>query len=155
MGKYSAEVEQVYASLSGQPPHTEEQIIQIKKTIEFYVATFKYYDYARTEELIDKSYNQHSQSAVGTGLESIIYVSKLLKAAAAKEWKGTGEPYVNLKFERVLIDGDYVICHIYTEGWPGVGGGIVFDVFRVENGKLVEHWDAIQELSPDNVRRRL
>lgn len=152
MVDYSTEVEQIYASLVGQPSHTKEQIAKIKKTIEFYVATFIHYDYARTSELVDKSYNQHSQTVDGTGLESIIEVSKILKAVAARKWEGTGEPHVKLSFRRILVDGEYVVCHIYTEGWPGEGGGIVIDVFRLENGKFVEHWDAIQEVLPHNVR---
>lgn len=43
---------------------------------------------------------------------------------------------------RVFQDGDYVFAH--TE-YDFFGPKIGFDVFRFENGKVVEHWDNLQE----------
>jgi predicted SnoaL-like aldol condensation-catalyzing enzyme len=153
MVDYSTEVEQIYATLSGQPPHTEEQIAIIKTTIELYQATFKYYDYTRTRELVDKSYKQHSQLVGGSGPDSIIQASKTLKSTAEKNWVGPGQPYVKLIFKRILVDGDYVMVQIFSEGWPSDTGAHVFDLFRLENGKFVEHWDAIQEIKPETIKR--
>lgn len=43
---------------------------------------------------------------------------------------------------RVLRDGDFVIAHTdYNFFGPKIG----FDIFRFENGKIVEHWDNLQE----------
>jgi predicted SnoaL-like aldol condensation-catalyzing enzyme len=43
---------------------------------------------------------------------------------------------------RVFEDGDYVFSHTdYDFFGPKVG----FDIFRFENGKIVEHWDNLQE----------
>ena len=43
---------------------------------------------------------------------------------------------------RVIQDGDYVITHsIDDSSEPTVG----FDIFKFENGKIVEHWDNLQE----------
>lgn len=43
---------------------------------------------------------------------------------------------------RVFQDGDYVFTHTdYNFFGPKIG----FDVFRFENGKIVEHWDNLQE----------
>lgn len=43
---------------------------------------------------------------------------------------------------RVFRDGDYVFTHTdYNFFGPKIG----FDVFRFENGKIVEHWDNLQE----------
>ncbi len=43
---------------------------------------------------------------------------------------------------RVLQDGDFVIAHTdYNFFGPKIG----FDIFRFENGKIVEHWDNLQE----------
>ncbi|KAH7146835.1 hypothetical protein B0J13DRAFT_441499 [Dactylonectria estremocensis] len=151
MVDYSTEVEQIYATLSDQPPHTEEQIAKVKITIELYLATFKYYDYARTRELVDKGYKQHSQM-VGDGLESIIEASKVLKSIAAKKWVGPGEPHFQMTFKRILVDGDYVNVQIFSERWPGDTGEHVFDLYRLKNGKFVEHWDVIQEIKPENIK---
>ena len=47
----------------------------------------------------------------------------------------------------VLEDGEFVMIHGRYTGWsekPVVG----VDIFRVRNGKFVEHWDVIQEEVP-------
>jgi predicted SnoaL-like aldol condensation-catalyzing enzyme len=44
--------------------------------------------------------------------------------------------------QRVLVDGDYVALHVdYIFFGPKVG----FDIFRFEDGQIVEHWDNLQE----------
>src|SRR6266404_4031151 len=48
---------------------------------------------------------------------------------------------------RVFHDGDLVFAHTdYNLFGPKVG----FDVFRFENGKIVEHWDNLQETAGPN-----
>jgi predicted SnoaL-like aldol condensation-catalyzing enzyme len=48
---------------------------------------------------------------------------------------------------RVFEDGDYAFAHTdYNFFGPKVG----FDIFRFENGKVVEHWDNLQETAPPN-----
>ena len=43
---------------------------------------------------------------------------------------------------RVFQDGDYVFAHSEVDFF---GPKIGFDIFRFENGKIVEHWDNLQE----------
>ena len=48
---------------------------------------------------------------------------------------------------RVFEDGDYVFAHTdYNFFGPKIG----FDIFRFENGKIVEHWDNLQETAGPN-----
>jgi predicted SnoaL-like aldol condensation-catalyzing enzyme len=48
---------------------------------------------------------------------------------------------------RSFQDGDYTFSHnIYDFFGPKVG----FDIFRFEDGKIVEHWDNLAELTPAN-----
>ncbi|PRD47722.1 nuclear transport factor 2 family protein [Sphingobacterium haloxyli] len=48
---------------------------------------------------------------------------------------------------RVFQDGDYVFAHSeYNVFGPKIG----FDVFRFEDGKIVEHWDNLQETAKPN-----
>ncbi|MFK7933056.1 MAG: nuclear transport factor 2 family protein [Saprospiraceae bacterium] len=48
---------------------------------------------------------------------------------------------------RAFEDGDYVITH--TE-YDFFGPKAAFDVFRFEDGKIVEHWDNLAEVTPAN-----
>ena len=52
-------------------------------------------------------------------------------------------------FVRVIADGDLVAFHGRYEGF-GPKPMIAFDVFRLEEGKIVEHWDnLIEEAAPN------
>lgn len=75
-------------------------------------------------------YIQHNL-AVPDGLAGLAAVLQALPAGSAK-----------VNTVRVLEDGDYVVAH--TE-YDFFGPKIGFDVFRFENGLIVEHWDNLQE----------
>jgi predicted SnoaL-like aldol condensation-catalyzing enzyme len=47
----------------------------------------------------------------------------------------------------VIEDGRFVMIHGRYIGW-GPKPMIGVDIFRVENGRLLEHWDVIQEEVP-------
>ena len=49
---------------------------------------------------------------------------------------------------RVLPEGDLVATHSHLILTPGEPGRALADFFRLENGKVVEHWDVIQDV-PD------
>ena len=52
---------------------------------------------------------------------------------------------------RAFEDGDYVVTHTqYNFFGPKAG----FDIFRFENGQIVEHWDNLQEVAPVNASGR-
>jgi predicted SnoaL-like aldol condensation-catalyzing enzyme len=51
--------------------------------------------------------------------------------------------------KRVIAEGPYVMLHLHGMGGPNPHGESVIDIFRIENGKVVEHWDIIQAI-PDS-----
>ena len=55
-------------------------------------------------------------------------------------------------FKRFVAEGDLVVVHSHLVRKPGDRGMAVMDIFRLENGKIVEHWDVLQEVpeSPAN-----
>ncbi|RTL71398.1 MAG: nuclear transport factor 2 family protein [Hyphomicrobiales bacterium] len=55
----------------------------------------------------------------------------------------------NFRYELGLVieEGDFVMAHGRYVGW-GEKTMIGVDIFRVKGGKLVEHWDVIQEEVP-------
>jgi predicted SnoaL-like aldol condensation-catalyzing enzyme len=75
-------------------------------------------------------YIQHNLSA-GDGLSGLRTLLQSLPKGSAK-----------VNTVRVFQDGDYVFAHTdYNFFGPKIG----FDIFRFEEGKVVEHWDNLQE----------
>ena len=52
--------------------------------------------------------------------------------------------YILHKTHRIIAEGNFVVFH--SEGEWGGKPQSFFDLFRVEDGKIVEHWDVIQEI---------
>lgn len=55
-------------------------------------------------------------------------------------------PGARNEVKRVIAEGDLVALHVHSVVIPGSPGRQIVDIFRVENGKVVEHWDVIQEI---------
>jgi len=55
-------------------------------------------------------------------------------------------PQSRSEIKRVLADGDFVILHVHSVREPGSRGRAIIDLFRLENGKIVEHWDVVQDV---------
>ncbi|MGB7092595.1 MAG: nuclear transport factor 2 family protein [Methylovirgula sp.] len=45
----------------------------------------------------------------------------------------------------ILAEGDYVIVHGRFSGSGGPAAWIAADVVRIEDGRLAEHWDVLQD----------
>jgi predicted SnoaL-like aldol condensation-catalyzing enzyme len=63
---------------------------------------------------------------------------------ALGEWAKQG---ITMKYDRihkVLGEGDFVL--VVSEGHLGGKHDSFYDLFRVENGKIAEHWDVIEEI---------
>jgi len=77
-----------------------------------------------------EQYTQHNLG-VGDGLAGFAAVLQMLPPGETKA-----------RVARVFEDGDYVFTHTdYNFFGPKVG----FDIFRFADGKIVEHWDNLQE----------
>ncbi len=58
-------------------------------------------------------------------------------------------PNSHSEIKRSFVDGDYVILHVHAVREPGTRGTAIVDIFKLENGKIVEHWDVAQPI-PEN-----
>lgn len=55
-------------------------------------------------------------------------------------------PNKDIEFVRAIAEGDLVALHTH-QVWPGGEEYVTMDFFRFdEHGKIVEHWDAIQQV---------
>ena len=53
-------------------------------------------------------------------------------------------PDASVDIRRVFADGDIVITHSLLKFTPDDLGTVAVDFFRLEDGKVVEHWDVLQ-----------
>jgi predicted SnoaL-like aldol condensation-catalyzing enzyme len=110
----------------------------------FLAAAFTDFDPAAAQAILAPDYIQHNPG-VPTGAEPVLQFIPALKASG-----------IALATHRVLTDGNFVITHnTYTNAQAfGAPTLVAFDVFRIENGKLAEHWDNLQAPEAPNASGR-
>ena len=85
---------------------------------------------------IGPNYRQHNPGAAD-GSESLIKTMK---------WFTQNFPELRMETKRIIAEGDHVVLHSHLILNPGDRGSAVVEIFRLETGKIVEHWDVAQEI---------
>jgi predicted SnoaL-like aldol condensation-catalyzing enzyme len=55
-------------------------------------------------------------------------------------------PQVSFDIKRAVAEGDLVVTHSLLKTSPDDRGTAAADFFRLEEGKVVEHWDVLQPM---------
>ena len=55
-------------------------------------------------------------------------------------------PRLRVDVKRAFADGDFVILHVHVKLQPDELGLAIVDMFRLEDGRIVEHWDVRQPI---------
>jgi predicted SnoaL-like aldol condensation-catalyzing enzyme len=53
-------------------------------------------------------------------------------------------PQLSIDIKRVIAEGDLVAAHLLINMAPENRGMAGVDIFRLQDGKIVEHWDVLQ-----------
>ena len=88
-----------------------------------------------TDYISTETYLQHNPN-VGDGLDGL--------GKALEELAKAGMPMKFTKNHKILGEGNFVLS--ISEGEFLKKHVAFFDLFRIENGKIVEHWDTIEEI---------
>lgn len=96
-------------------------------------ALFRHFSEAEIRRLYSPNYIQHNPH-VPTGLEAVIGLLPALNEAG-----------FDYQTHRMIEDGDLILTHTtYTNAQAfGADTVVAFDIWRVEDGLIAEHWDAI------------
>ncbi len=84
------------------------------------------------------TYIQHNPN-VADGPEAMV---KLM------EGRYRAAPQRVIQVVRVVAEGDLVVAHSLAKNTPADRGTVFVDIWRVKDGKFVEHWDVSQPVPP-------
>jgi len=111
--------------------YTKQEEKNLKAVLDFYDVVINGQQYSRVYEFVDKNYIQHKPE-VEDGPEGLLDFVR---------WIYSQSPQHKARIIRSFVDGDYVILHVHVINGAEAKDIAVMDIFRVENGILMEHWD--------------
>ena len=106
---------------------TNKQIVT-----EAYQGVFGDLDIAAVDKFFSKDFIQHNPT-IADGPEGVKALVQMLRSQGVQKQK--------IEFKHVIAEGDVVVLYSRYE-WAGAEWRFA-DIYRVENGKLAEHWDAM------------
>lgn len=93
-----------------------------------------------TNYISQETYHQHNPQ-IRDGLDGLQEAFQYLMA--------NNDMFQYTKSHKVIGEGNFVLT--INEGIWRKKGHVFYDLFRVENSKVVEHWDVIQEIPTENL----
>lgn len=118
------------------PAHTELERANVASVVAFYETLLNEKNIDASRKYVGPHYRQHSPLATDgfDGLRAFLQ-SMFLQ-----------HPQMHCEIKRVFADGDFVILHVHARLSLEDRGAAVVDIFRLEEGKIVEHWDVLQQI---------
>src|SRR5215467_6137162 len=107
-----------------------------KLVVEFYDKAINQKDFEAASRYFGNRYVQHNPNAPD-GIEGFKTFLGFLREKF---------PQARSEIKRVFAEGDYVILHVHAVRNPGERGSAIVDIFKLEDGKIVEHWDVVQPI---------
>ena len=107
-----------------------------KIVVDFYEKGLNQKDYDAAAKYFGPRYVQHNPGAAN-GPQGFKRLVGFLKEKF---------PNSHSEIKRVIAEGDLVVLHVHSKRSPEERGRAIVDIFKVENGKIVEHWDVVQDV---------
>ena len=105
-----------------------------RTVVAFYDAALNRKDFEAASALIGPVYIQNNPTA-RDGIEDFRKFIAFLRRE---------HPRSHNEIVHVVAEGDYVTLHVHEVLDPGSRGTAIVDIYRLQRGKIVEHWDVKQ-----------
>jgi predicted SnoaL-like aldol condensation-catalyzing enzyme len=106
-----------------------------RNVVEFYNLIINKKDFESARKYMGDHYKQHNPR-VADGPDGLRTHIEDLK---------NNFPDVRSEIKRIIAEGDYVVLHVHSRRTP-IRQLAIIEIFRLENGKIAEHWDVVQEI---------
>jgi predicted SnoaL-like aldol condensation-catalyzing enzyme len=110
-----------------------------KIVVAFYEQFFNQHDLTAADRYIGDVYIQHNPNVPNGRKDFVAGFQKLFSEF----------PQRHSKIIRTVAEGDLVVLHVHLTKSSEDRGVAVVDIFRLENGRIVEHWD-VQQAIPEH-----
>jgi len=108
--------------------------------LDFYDQFFNRHETEEAALLLAEDYRQHNPSVPDGRAPVVSYFTQYFRE----------NPQSRARVVRSATDGDLVYLHIHSTNGPEDRGVAVVDIFRVRDGRIVEHWDVIQPVPAES-----
>lgn len=142
MNQLNANTPQINFDNYAQSHWTDQESKNVKVVTDFFQHLMNEHDFEYTlKNFGGGSYIQHNR-AIPNQMEGLVdYVKTMVKRF----------PEYSFDVKKVYADGDYVLLHSHATFKAKHRGNekkgfIITDTFKLKDGKLAEHWDAIQPI---------
>ena len=105
-----------------------------KLVVDFYDSFFNKHQVQEAAAVVAEDYIQHNPEVPDGKAPFVGYFGGYFKE----------NPESRARIVRSAADGDLVYLHVHSTNGKADRGQAVIDIFRVQDGKIVEHWDVIQ-----------
>jgi predicted SnoaL-like aldol condensation-catalyzing enzyme len=121
--------------------HTEREEAKRQTVVAFYEAGLNRKDFDAARQYFGPYYRQHNPNAAD-GIEGFQTFVAFMR---------DNSPHSRSEIKSSFVDTDFVILHVHKITTPGERGVAIVDIFRLEDGKIVEHWDVSQTIPEHTV----
>jgi predicted SnoaL-like aldol condensation-catalyzing enzyme len=104
--------------------------------LSFYEQFFNQHNTAEASKVLTDDYRQHNPHVPDGKAPMVGYFTEFFKT----------HPDAQAKVVRSATDGDLVYLHVHSTDSKTDRGTALVDIFRVKDGRIVEHWDVIQAI---------
>jgi predicted SnoaL-like aldol condensation-catalyzing enzyme len=126
----------VSAAGAASAAQTAQEKANEKIVRDFYQAAINDKDFDKASKFLGNRYVQHNPTAAD-GPEGLKGFLTFLREKF---------PQSKSEVKRAFAQDDYVILHVHSVREPNTRGRAIIDIFKLENGKVVEHWDVVQDI---------